>query len=621
MLTVVHFVLFTIFVYRVFGVSRRIRSWRQRKSREQQARCSQSRPQQAPRPQVVGRDAPPPRAHVEGDEAILRAEAAGPETARERLAVLATDARFAAAVAANPSCPGAILDSLGSSWDTEALVTIVGHPNVLPHTLLKLGHLSPAAFFANPVSTLMLLDKPDLPLHCSPDMLLPLVRHADASPGFLSILSNHEVSLVADEARMHVNLGGEVAPERLDDELQRSLWQWQAPGLDGRSELIQAAEMRLIAPWIVAPLVLYGSDTLRRAIARNIERHCPTLALLHRAGARGDLAGYATPDPTLPPDLLDLLARTAPWGRCLAARHPATSPATLVRLAGDRAPEVRRLAARNPRLPATALASLAGDPHAVIRKEVGYNERTPRHALERLARDGQRHVRVAVATNRSSAPELVAALAGDTEWQVRRAVARHPASGAETLRTLAGDPHPLVRVEVAKRGEAVPECAVDIVGDPHPAVRAAALHHTALRADVRCEQEGRGGPAYNRFATRQAARQGATPSRRADGGARASVPATPAAVAEVLELLMESGWRDEAVRAVALAHPHVPAVRRDIQGRAGSWIERCAVARNPVSSDAVLGFLAHDTNRVVRAAARAACAARAAQALREGACA
>jgi len=629
LLTVVRLIMFAVFAYRV---SQRFRSRQARKGRAQQAAQGGPRQQQAPRTRTVGRDTPPPLTLVEGDEVLLRAEASSVETAPERLAVLATDMRLAAVVAANPSCPSAVLEALSGSWNTEALAAIVAHPNALPRTLLALGHLSPAAFFANPVSTLMLLDKPDLPLQCQPDLLLPLVRHADASPGFLSILANHAAVEVADEARMHVNLGGEIAPERLDDELERALWRWQAPWIDERGALVRAAEMRLIAPWIVAPLALYGPDALRRAIALNTDRRCPTLALLRRAGARDDLVGYAAPDPTLPSEVLDLLARTAPWGRRLAARHPAATPATLLRLAGDRAPEVRRLVARHPELPTTALASLAGDPHVAVRKEVGYSERTPRHALERLARDGARAVRVAVAMNRSSAQEVVVTLASDGAWQVRRAAAHHPATGVETLQALARDPHPLVRVEVIKRGDVASERLAGLIGDPHPAVRGAAARHaaragqapdkgaqTAWPAGVVRADEG-GAPVS---APRPTARLGAIPVPRAAGGRRApradrragrgaqrTAPLAPAEVAEALNGLVALGRWNKAARAVALAHPDIPAMRRDLQGRTGSWIERCAVARNPEAGEAMLALLARDSNRVVRGVARAARALR-----------
>lgn len=618
--TAVRIIIWMVFVYRV---SQRVKNLRYRKSQQQQAARSRPQQQQARRPQPAGRDTPPALTRLDGDEAILRAEAADPLTAHARLTVLTTDARFAAAVAANPSCPGAVLDRLSDSWNTEVTFAILSNPNVLPHTLLKLGHLSPSAFFANPVSTLMLLDKPDLPLHCSPDLLLPLVRVAGASPGFLSILSNHPEARVADEACLHVNLSSEVAPEALEDELQRALLRWQMPPMYGLAQVVQAADMGLIPSWLIAPFILHGSDPLRRAIARQSGRRCPTIVLLRRAGAHADLIGYAPPDPTLPADLLALLAGSAPWGRRLAARHPATSPAALIRLAGDRIPEVRRLAARNPGLPATGLASLAGDPHVVIRKEAAYNERTPRHALERLAHDGAWPVRAAIAANRSSAAEIIAMLAADVEWQVRRAAARRAEIGADTLRALAHDPHPLVRVEVAKRRDAPPECVAAFAVDSNPAVRAAAAHSIAACAGSSRQQMRREAaemiapPTYRDGAVRpEPPRRLGRRQRPRRAVVEQSVPAPRATVTDVLDKLMAPGWVNAAMCAIALVHPQTPATRRETLGRTGSWVERCAVARNPAASDTILAFLSEDTNRIVRAVAREAQAARV-----KGACA
>ncbi len=561
----------------------------------------------------------------------LLAEAADSATPRPRLESLAKDPRLASAVAANPATPASVLETLSLTWDAEVWRAIASNPNAEPETLLRLAATYPSEFFANPITPLLLLEQPQLLLGLDARALSPLVGRPDAPEGFLSILTNHADATVAADARMHVNLAGDIVEGDGESEAEQEIWRlplaFSPAWLGGSKALSTVLQAGAVAPWLVPSIVLHGDETVRQAVAHAPGLPRAVLAPFRRAGARAALLGYDRPDPTLEPAVLDRIGAGGPWARGLAARHPATAPTTLARLAGDKAANVRCLAARNPSLPAHALANLATDVNSGVRQEVARNERTPDAILARLARDDARQVRMMIPANPSAPPALLLLLAGDPEWRVRLRVARNPATPQEALPRLAGDAERLVRYAVARRDDLTPGVRDQLLADDDPVVR----HLLARRPmspdpsdGYRCgverppaqDTQAQPGDTLARPATSPipAAATGKKTTRRTTDSADAARSAmTQDSLIDALQALLGTpasqgrpwGYSDPVQRAIALAHPALPPVRLSEHIKAAAWIERYAVARNPRTSPQLLLKLVGDTNRVVRAAARA----------------
>src|SRR5262249_3884866 len=65
-------------------------------------------------------------------------------------------------LAADPSTPPSILESLAESDDAEAPAAVAGHPNTPSPVLFRLGEPSPLALLHNPIFPLLLLENPNL---------------------------------------------------------------------------------------------------------------------------------------------------------------------------------------------------------------------------------------------------------------------------------------------------------------------------------------------------------------------------------------------------------------------------------------------------------------------------
>lgn len=586
-------------IWRAIGAVRR----RRHPTPPDDALLAEAPPPTLPAAAPVARMSVPAAARrVAGDLAALQAEAADPQTPPRRLEELATDARLAAAVAANPAAPAPVLETLSRSWNSAAWQAIVTNPNATPPLLLRLGPQYPAEFFANPILPLLLIEQPDLLFRYDAAALDPLVRSPAAAAGFLAILTHHPDAALATEARLHVNLAGPLEGSDWRQAAEDAMWRlppFAEKGLacllerDHREHLLTVLQDVGVAPWLVPPLALRGNNAVRRAVASGLRVPRTVLAPLRRAGARGDLSGYTAPDPQAPIALLERLSEGSAWARGLAARHPATPASTLGRLATDRAVMVRCLVARNPATSPTILSTLAGDTHPRVRQEVARHARTAPGLLERLARDDDRHVRAAAAGNPATDAHTLAALAADPEWKVRREAARHPGLPSEAQETLAHDTVGVVLYALARRPALTPAARDHLAASADPIARRLIAAHGQRRHPAAPLASGSIAP-------------GGRSHRLPTAPARQGGPEEPdrSRLMAALHELAEAA--DPVWRAVALSNPALEPERLSAHVRAPAWVERYAVARNPSAPQALLEMIGQDTNRLVRAAAVAA---------------
>ena len=280
----------------------------------------------------------------------LRREAADPHTAFERLVELSVLPMLAPIVAANPATGASILRNL-AAHDEATRAAVAANPNAPLDVLLRLAGEFPAAFCANPVLPLLLLEQPDLPARMDPDALRRLMCYAGVPRPILAWIVAHAAPAEAEAARLHVGLAGQAGADW--PELARAaLWKATAPSYSDL--LLELLGLGAVPDWLLEMLAAVGDKEVRVAVARGAHTPRDVLRPLRRAGASGDLRGYAAPAPALDPEMLAWLASGGVYARRVAARNPATPAPVLAQLAADADRSVRQGVARNLAAPPTA---------------------------------------------------------------------------------------------------------------------------------------------------------------------------------------------------------------------------------------------------------------------------
>jgi hypothetical protein len=413
--------------------------------------------------------------------AEIEAAARNPATPAAQLWELAQRPELAPLVAANPAAPAELLRELGLRMldalplpaaqavalmthgtpsiatehlrqlglraDDPVLAAVAANPNTPVDTLVRLAGIVPAQFCANPALFLLLLENPNLPGEIPAATMRGLLRYAGVPRMFLEWLVAYGLPDIAAAARLHVAYAGEA-----DDwaELATTvIWQLQIP--DGDELLLELLALGAVPPWLIPLIAANAARDIRSALVRSPLATRTALKWLRRAGASGDLASYAPPDPALDRAVLEQLATGGVYARRVVARNPYAPPALLTRLAADPDRSVRQGVARNPCTPLPVLLRLAADPSPEVRQGVARNAATSGDILAQLAADPARDVRWTVARNPRISPALLTRLAADPDRAVRQGVARNPESSPELLTVLASDSHVRVRQAARRR--------------------------------------------------------------------------------------------------------------------------------------------------------------------------
>ena len=377
----------------------------------------------------------------------IQREAADPQTAPERLQELAQLPQIAPIVATNPAATAPLLRALADSTDATTRAAVAAHPNAPLDLLLQLAGEFPAAFCANPVLPLLLLEQPDLPARMDPDALRRLLCYAGVPQSILRWIAAHAAPPEAEAARLHIMLAGEVGAD-WPAHARAALWKAAPPSYSDL--LLELLGLGAVPTWLLEVLAAMGDVEVRTAVARSPHTPRALLRPLRHAGASGDLRSYALPAEPGDPETLAWLATGGVYARRVAARNPMTLAPVLAQLAADVDRSVRQGVARNSAAPPALLARLATDRAADVRQLVARHAGAP-HLLDRLARDPSRDVRFTVARNPRTPSTTLERLGSDPERVVRQGVARNPATPPAILARLAEDAHPKVRAAIARR--------------------------------------------------------------------------------------------------------------------------------------------------------------------------
>jgi hypothetical protein len=284
----------------------------------------------------------------------LRREAADPQTAPERLRELAQLPLLAPIVATNPAANAPLLRALADSNDATTRAAIAAHPNAPLDLLLHLGGEFPAAFCANPVLPLLLLEQPDLPARMEPDTLRRLLCYAGVPRSILRWIAAHAAPPEPEAARLHILLAGEAGAGWLA-QARAAFWKTAPPSYGDL--LLELLGLGAVPAWLLEMLAAIGDVEVRAAVARS--PHTPRA--LRRAGASGDLRSYVRPAQLCDPETLGWLATGGVYARRVAARNPMTPAPVLAQLADDESPIVHRAVAEHPDVPTALLERFAAD--------------------------------------------------------------------------------------------------------------------------------------------------------------------------------------------------------------------------------------------------------------------
>jgi hypothetical protein len=494
-------------------------------------------------------------------------EAVNEKTTGNRLKILTQiSTNLAQLVAQNPGTPAELLEALANRIDVTTRQNVAANPNTPTEVLLRLANEFPREVLSNPVFPLLFLEDLNILAHVSKlDTLWQIVLDAQTSTDILSLLVHHHNILLAEAARLHVNLAGEMTQQW--EEAAR-----EAIGTTNWREAIVTAHLAnsnlsfldrrgCIPEFAIAQLARHKHWTIRCLIADKLSTPIQFLEQLAQDKDSRVRASVAL-NSNLPAQFLEQLAKDLHRDvRRNVAQNPNASVELLEQLAQDRDYCVCKLVAKNPNAPVKFLEQLVRDTDYCVRKLVAENPNAPVKLLEQLAQDRDRDVCDCVAANPSTPIELLEEMACDDNKFLRGHVAKNPNTPLWLLELLAQDEQGYVRQRVAANPNTPVELIEQLAQDKDCHVRAAVAQnpnipiHLFIEAAISKDYQRDYSPCLSRF--------------------------------------------------LVLLHPQTSGKALAENCYSNAWIERYAIAQHTNTPLNTLHTLARDANRIVRATAKA----------------
>ncbi|MUG98516.1 hypothetical protein F7734_41975 [Scytonema sp. UIC 10036] len=473
----------------------------------------------------------------------LEQEAASEETSHIRLEELArSSTELSRIVATNSSAAPQLLRELGYSADEITRRCVASNPNTPVEDLLELGTEFPEEFLNNPVLPLVVLENPNFLADMPQEALLIMLKH-DAVPSWflewvanldsdeheevllvllikpdvpqtaLSKLSRSQNEVIAQAAKLHVNLAGEMDEgweEAAKTALEMTQWNFS-----GQEMLLY--NVGIVPEFLASALPIFDDRNL--TIAQNPDTPPHILqSLVENTESRDYVAAYIVENPNAPAAALKILLGDenhrirdsvachpntplsilqAYQQQLMTLKNPVTSAETLSELATSPWVEIRKGVAFHPNTPQAFLALLAQDENWQVKTAVALNMNTPCRVLEQLAHDESESVRAAVSYNPHT-PEIaleklyepydsvfaehpnistnfLEKLAIHPQWGIREGVAKNHNTPVSVLEKLAKDPHEGVRVAVVGNPNTPQDAIATLKTDPDNGVRCAVV--------------------------------------------------------------------------------------------------------------------------------------------------
>jgi hypothetical protein len=316
-------------------------------------------------------------------------------------------------VANNPSTPPEELRKLADSSDAITRSHIAANPNTPTEVLLLLCAEFPAQVLNNPILSLLFLENPNVFNTIPLDSLLILLQQEKVPVFFLEWAATQP----KPEIQLAVAMNAQT-PKPILEKFVDSQW----------SKIAEAARLHVN----LAGEMLEGWDEAARAVVESIDIIHIDWVYLEKLAKVGLIPDFA----------IKLLLRNLPQHElyCLkvlktSATSAHTAPSALEQLTKYNYWEIRSAVACNLRTPANILTQLASDRDWLVREAVAYNPRTPTRILAQLANDSDWLVRNAVSCNPSTPIQLREQLMPAQHRLVRCNSIHHNLSTHHTLST------------------------------------------------------------------------------------------------------------------------------------------------------------------------------------------
>ncbi len=485
------------------------------------------------------------------------------------LEILARDnsSRVRTQVASNPDTPIEILNQLAFDSDSEVLNALTRNQNTPVNVLEYLGVEKGIVNIYNAKTPGTALEKA-VENALKPnvygrdkilDNLLRSVQGSQMPAHVLAKLANYKTSWVRSSVAAHPNTPISALEPLLNDDYGPVLWSI-ARRADAPPEYLE----RLLrnqqkGSQDYEQIIMAISD--RREIPVNL------LDMLMDSNSQQVYRQVAT-QANLPPAILEKLLATAnEYILTTLAYNQSLNSEFLARLAERANSNICGAIMGHTNITQEIWEQLARNKDASVRQVVAANANTPANILEFLASDLDNNVRAKIASNANSSIGILEELAKDEDAFVRTATASNPNLPEAILIQLATDEKVEVRRAVAANSSTPPSIC-EILRDL--------------------------------IVTQPRQQQTISPTLRSLS--RLYNPNT-----DDLPTLLEeySRSQNDFVRFIVLMNPQT---RLEVlfQGmRSASWLERYAVAENPVVTEEIKQYLVRDSNRIVRAAALA----------------
>jgi hypothetical protein len=509
------------------------------------------------------------------DYLSLQQEAANERTSGERLKELANiGIDLARRVASNPSAPPDLLQKLMNSKDATTRSHVAANPNTPTEVLLHLGGDFPQQLLNNPIFALLWLENPNFIDEMPSTTLVNLLKQERVPVFVLERAASHwdwEVRLAVATNAQTPRTTLETLIRCSDVNVAQAAQlhvQWTGEMTEGWEEIANKAILSIV----LHPTTLkYIKDLAKISLIPEF-----ILDRLPDTWYGNKFLELVASAANHVPHILEKLARDNKWEfRTAVANNPNTPVSLLELLAVDDDLMVRAAVASNSNTPVNLLKRLAGDSYGTVRRKVAKNPNTPRNLLEQLTRDKHNLVARDAAKTLTTTVFQLEVLAENKDSKVRERVAQNPNTPERLLELLAKDKSREVRCCVAQNPNTSKRLLKQLLSDRTWNVCLAAM-------GTYLSQNPEALPALLEY---QLTKQSQT---------------------------LNLGWDDcfidstaSLIRLLMLLHPQVSGNALAANSRSLAWLERYAIAQHANTPLDTLNMLAKDSNRIVRAAARA----------------
>lgn len=535
-----------------------------------------------------------------------------PDIGIARLATLARsdDWRVREACALHPRSPAAVLDHLSRDNDSDVRKAVARHASTPAATRTRLASDSSATVrlhLAESTTSKSLFKV--LAADSEGAVRAALLRNPAVTPAIVATISEHHDVDTARELAKRDDLAPSIMLDlaAIDDLAVRQTLAVRPDRVDGVLERLLDPRTDL-AP-LAGRLLNYQARVLTGAISPTPHRDVVDINSVNELlTAAPWFNALLFEHDTIATELLETAVAAKEWKtRHRVARMPSAPTDLLERLATDSDYDVRSAVAANPATPMAIIVELVHDANATVRKAVATRPDLAEQLIEQLALDLDDGVRAAALANDRCPPVNVGIrqaldeqLPIATEWFERLViadgsvpveVARHPDIPVDLLRTLAASSSWRVREAVALNPRTPVDALETLAIDNDRDVRRGVAAHHAIPLSVRLALTDDDDVGVRNVALSQP-----------------DIPAERRAVALRQLLVRLSRSFSIISRAAAVASPELPPIERRRRGHWQSieWLERLAVAKNPLADPEILERLAEDGHATVRAVAQAA---------------